>query len=129
MGKKETPVQNEIREALSDIDVINWRNNVGGLYDKRGRFVKFGLCTGSSDTIGIHAVVITPEMVGKTVGVFVGCEVKAPGAPPPDDDQIKFRNFIASCGGISFIAHSIQEAVEAVSNWRFHIGADPLEKK
>ena len=127
MGKQETPVQNRIREALSKIGVINWRNNVGGLYDRNGRFVRFGLCEGSSDTIGIHSVVITPEMVGKTVGVFVGGEVKAPDGKDPSDEQIKFRKFIDSCGGIAFIAYSVQEALEAVANWRFNIGADPLE--
>ena len=61
------------------------RNNSGALPDRTGRVVRYGLGNvsktytdkvKSSDLIGITKVVITPSMVGKTLGVFTAVEVK-----------------------------------------------------
>ena len=70
-------------------DVMLWRNNVGVASDPvTGRPVRFGLAndspamnklTKSSDFIGIKRVVVTPDMVGRTVGIFVAREAKAEG--------------------------------------------------
>ncbi|MCK5641210.1 MAG: VRR-NUC domain-containing protein [Gammaproteobacteria bacterium] len=128
MGKQETPIQNDIRCDLAEfLGMPNWRNNVGMLTNPAGNKVRFGLCVGSSDVIGIHSVVITQEMVGKTVGVFVGCEVKTLTSEAAKEKQIKFRNVINKHGGIGFIARSIDEAMKSISDWRKNIGADPIE--
>lgn len=67
---------------------VLYRNNVGVLPDARGVPVRFGLANDSAavnanvksaDLIGIRPVLITPDMVGKTIGQFVSREVKAPG--------------------------------------------------
>lgn len=59
------------------------RNNSGGFYDERGRFVRYGLGSftkqqelASSDFIGITPTFITQEMVGTFVGVFTAIEMK-----------------------------------------------------
>ena len=69
-----------------------WRNNTGGLYDKTGRFIRYGLCVGSSDLIGVM-----PD------GRFLAIEVKQPGKKPTPE-QIKFLNFIREKNGIAFVA-------------------------
>lgn len=65
-----------------------YRNNVGVLLDARGVPVRFGLANDSAavneacksaDLIGIKRVVITPDMVGQVVGVFLSREVKHEG--------------------------------------------------
>lgn len=75
-------------EAARTPGVTLWRNNVGVLVDQTGRPVRFGLANESpalnaalksSDLIGWRSVVVTPDMVGRTVAVFLAREVKAPG--------------------------------------------------
>lgn len=39
--------------VLFEVGVIVWCNNIGVLKDVNGCFVKFGLCVGSFDLIGI----------------------------------------------------------------------------
>jgi len=73
-----------------------WRNNTGGLYDKNGRFIRFGLCLGSSDLIGIYQ------------GRFLAIEVKAAkGKISPE--QEKFLGWIREKGGIAFVARSVDD--------------------
>jgi hypothetical protein len=46
--------------------------------------VRFGLCKGSSDLIGLRSLEITPELVGLRLAQFVALEVKAAqGVPSP----------------------------------------------
>lgn len=61
------------------------RNNSGVLPNPAGRPVRFGLGNvspelneriKSPDFVGVMPVTITPEMVGTTIGVFVGLEIK-----------------------------------------------------
>ena len=94
-------------------DIILWRNNVGVATDPvTGRPVRFGLAnespqmnrlTKSSDFIGIQRVVITPDMVGKTVGVFVARETKASGFKGPktarERAQAHYIDIVLSYGG------------------------------
>jgi len=60
--------------------------------DETGRMIRFGLGNDGSkaskmlkfgDLIGITPLIITPEMVGQTIGVFTNLEVK------PDGDMQK----------------------------------------
>ena len=77
-----------VRLAASSLGCRLFRNNSGGFYDEQGRFVRFGLGNESAqlnqqlkfgDYVGITPIVITPEMVGKTVGIFTNLEVKPEG--------------------------------------------------
>ena len=72
----EHEIQQRIRLACGRGPVRLWRNNTGALVDQQGRFVRFGLCKGSSDLIGLRSLEVTPEMVGQRLAQFVALEVK-----------------------------------------------------
>ena len=92
-----------------------WRNNVGVLADRNGRPVAYGLGSeggralpGSSDTIGLHSITITPDMVGRQVGVFVAIEVKDQGRLSAQ--QRAFILNVHRLGGIAGCARSVDDA-------------------
>lgn len=91
-----------VRTQLSDAGTLNFRNNVGKLQDKTGRWVTFGLCKGSSDIIGIRPVMITQSMVGLTIGQFVAVEVKTKGKKPTLE-QLHFIQMVNEKGGLAYI--------------------------
>lgn len=83
--KDENTVQQDIQIEAKHFNCTLMRNNSGSLKDENGRPVRFGLGNiskehnkrmKSSDLIGITKIVITPDMVGKTVGVFTAIECK-----------------------------------------------------
>lgn len=74
-----------------------WRNNTGGTYDATGRFIRYGLCVGSSDLLGI-----LPD------GRFLAIEVKMPNKKPTKE-QVKFLNWIKEKGGVAFVASSPED--------------------
>lgn len=110
---KEKEINNEMMLEFTKLDARLFRNNVGMLKDKRGRAVKYGLCTGSSDLIGWTRIKITPEMVGNTVAIFTGIEVKA-GRTVTSDAQKNFRSAVEKAGGIGMIVRSVDEAITAL---------------
>lgn len=61
----------------------------------RFRAIEKGL---HADQIGFDSMIITPDMVGKRVAVFVACEIKATGGL--SDDQVKTRDLVVKMGGI-----------------------------
>lgn len=91
------------------------RNNSGACMDDTGRLVRYGLGnvskqhqerTASSDLIGITQVTITPEMVGRTLGVFTAIEVKKEAWNPEELNkretaQLNFINWVKSLGGFA----------------------------
>lgn len=87
-GQSEAAVQQLVRLEASRLGMRLFRNNVGACKDETGRVIRYGLCNDSaqmnktvksSDLIGIRPVIITPDMVGHTIGQFVAREVKRPG--------------------------------------------------
>ena len=107
---REQPLQNTIRLALGcHPDVRLFRNNVGALRDQRGQLVTYGLCTGSSDLIGLRRVTVTPDMIGQQLAVFSALEVKLPGRKPTKPQE-KFLAMVQNMGGLSGVATSIESA-------------------
>ena len=51
------------------------------------RVLHAGLVKGGSDLVGWSPLVITPDMVGKTVAMFTAVEVKTQGVPLTDDQK------------------------------------------
>jgi hypothetical protein len=130
---RESEILSKIRDACSRGAVRLWRNNVGKgvmiqhkhaqtrqaiisecieLAKRRGGSgarITYGLQVGSGDLIGLRVVEITPEMVGRKVAVFASCEVKTDtGRESPE--QVAWREFIASVGGVAMVARSVEEA-------------------
>lgn len=69
-----------------------------------------GLCKGSSDIIGWRPVVITPDMVGQTVAIFVAIEAKT-GRLRTTADQQRFLDAVEKAGGIAGVARGVDNAV------------------
>jgi len=107
------------------------RNNSGVLNDKHGTPVRFGLGNESaklnkeiksSDYIGIAPMVITREMVGSTVGVFLATEIKKEGwrLIPSDDRghaQQRFITEVRQRGGMATFASNETHLLEEVIRW------------
>lgn len=75
MQNPETKIQNKIMMAMSKKGWLCWRNQVGLFKTMDGRTVNIGV-KGSSDLMAIKPTVITPNMVGQTLPIFVAVEVK-----------------------------------------------------
>jgi hypothetical protein len=123
---KELELQNKIRKRLSEHGrTVTWRNNVGtgwvgdvnrltdgSILLKNPRPLHAGLCTGSSDLIGMTEVTITPDMVGKKIAVFTALEVKTKtGRATPD--QMNFIHQVLKSGGIAGVVRSPEDAIQA----------------
>lgn len=105
----ESTIVADVRVTLSRGLVRLFRNNVGALWDSRGRLVTYGLCPGSSDLIGWRSIEITPAMVGRKVAVFVALEGKVPGKAATAE-QASFGAAVKKAGGIFGVFHSVGEA-------------------
>jgi len=97
---KESNVQALILLALSEAGCLVWRNNVGVLPDRRGIPLRFGLCVGSSDIVGLCSD-----------GKFLAIEVKT-ALGQPTEAQLRFIQAVQRQGGRAGIARSAAEAVE-----------------
>ena len=105
----EHEIQQRIRLACGRGTVRLWRNNTGALVDQQGRFVRFGLCKGSSDLIGLRSLEVTPEMVGQRLAQFVALEVKTEsGTVSPE--QRAFLQLVQQLGGVAAVCRSIEQA-------------------
>lgn len=97
---RESVVQNAVRLHLGQKDdLVIWRNNVGQYHDDRGNWIRYGLCLGSSDLVGI----ISPT------GRFFAAEVKAPKGRL-QDEQRAFIDLINSKGGYACVVRGVAEA-------------------
>lgn len=120
----ESTIQADIRKAVGLLSHVRlWRNNSGVLYDGTGRPVRYGVGQpGGSDLIGLTQIVVTPEMVGRTLAVFTAAEVKRPKAKVPQA-QLDFLAFIRDFGGIAGVVRSAEDALTLVAEARVAAGA------
>lgn len=127
-------IMREVREGIAKRNAGPiWRNNVGKFWTlgktaccahcggnlMGGRAVRgasitaCGLGMGSADLVGLQLVTITPEMVGTSMGRFVGIEVKtATGRERPE--QTQWRQVVQRYGGIAGTARSVADALALV---------------
>ncbi len=121
--KSESTVLQEIRMDAPFQHSSLMRNNSGAFADKDGRFVRYGLMNESkkqneeiksSDLVGLTTIMITPDMVGKMIGVFTAVEVKEEGWSINSTDkraqaQKKFIDWVKTKGGFAGFASSVAE--------------------
>lgn len=118
---KESAVASHIVLDAAYRGVEMLRNNSGGFYDETGRFVRYGLGAyedrhqlKSSDYIGITPVFITPDMVGRVVGVFTAVETKASDWKFNNNDkrclyQKNFIDKVLNAGGYAGFATCVND--------------------
>jgi len=127
MSNDESFVQQKIQIGAMYFKCHLMRNNSGALKDDTGRVVRYGLGNiskehntriKSSDLIGITKIVITKEMVGKTVGIFTAIECKKEDwneMKKFDEREIAQRSFIdwvKSNGGFAGFASHLDKLKE-----------------
>jgi hypothetical protein len=113
MNESEHEIQNQIILECSQGNSRLFRNNVGATKTQDGRFIRYGLHTGSSDLIGWRTLEITAEMVGTKIAQFVSVEVKNKNGRP-SKDQINWINTVNNQGGLALVARSKEEAKNAI---------------
>ncbi len=118
--KSESEIQQLIQLEGPHLGCILMRNNSGAFKDQEGRLVRFGLgnisnkSMKSSDLIGITTITITPDMIGKQVGIFTACEVKSEEWKPSEasareKSQNDFLNWVRLRGGIGMMVNSVDQ--------------------
>jgi len=102
----EISLQNQIRLVVSEQlpNITLWRNEVGAGRTPGGGFIRFGLCPGSADLIGIK----------RPTGQFIAIEVKLPGQKLRSD-QAHFLEWIHNYGGIAGVVTSVEQALALLS--------------
>lgn len=110
MSKSEQAIQQEIVLSLSRGDTRLLRNNCGQSRTDDGRVIRYGVGNpGGSDLIGIKTITVTPDMVGKRIGVFTAIEVKTPTGKATEQQQ-RFLSMVGVMGGIAGVARSVDDA-------------------
>jgi hypothetical protein len=104
----ELAIQNAIRLEHGSGPARLWRNNTGALKDATGRLVRYGLCPGSSDLIGLRTRVITESELGHRLAQFVAIEVKDGGRLT--EQQRAFLTMVEQAGGLAGVARSTDDA-------------------
>lgn len=83
-----------------------WRNARG--YDREAK-QKYGVgANGASDLIGYAMTRITPDMVGKTVPIFMAVEVKT-GKGKTTLEQENFIDHVLQRGGFAGVARCVAD--------------------
>jgi len=98
----EADVLKQCMMEASRLGAIVWRNNTGAYKDKN-RFIRYGLCEGSSDIIGIYK------------GKFLAMEVKS-ALGQPTQKQLNFIKAVKSAGGIAGVVRSKENVKKLLYN-------------
>lgn len=123
MATPEGKIKNQVIIKLNEnINGIYWNNPTGlgipfsyvakscpscGTKLKHGAPIQYGL-VGSADIMGVSAVTITPDMVGKVIGVATAVEVKT-ATGRQHEQQKRFQAAWERCGGKYILARSPED--------------------
>ena len=111
----ETNLSRHLRILASRLEARLFRNQVGHYTIEGGRKITTGLGVGSPDLVGWKTLEITPEMVGKSVAVFAGIEVKS-GHRKASPKQESWIAAIRAAGGIACVARNADEVQAVLSD-------------
>ena len=101
----ESAISQQIRLAASKHNITLFRNNVGKLQDKNGRWVTYGLCVGSADLCGWRT--------HHGIAQWIAIEVKSPtGKATPE--QLAFINAVVNAGGIAGVCRSVEDFLNLI---------------
>ena len=113
----ETNLQNAAFDAVGQHDdVMIWRQQSGvfrSMTDK-DRIVRVGV-TGMTDSMMVVGVTITPDMIGKRIGVAVGIEFKTETGRQ-SDAQRRWQKAFEARGGVYRLVRSATDIVQLVEN-------------
>lgn len=101
MKDTEHNIQSSIIDYLSKKGIFHYRNNSGAVKTE-DRFVRYG-------TPG------SPDIICVISGRYVGIEVKT-DTGRQNASQKAFQESLLACGGIYFLVHNIDEAMEAIED-------------
>ena len=126
----ESVIQQDVQIESSKLSHRLFRNNSGSFKDQTGRQVFFGLGNiskksnaeyKSSDLIGFMPVIITKEMVGKKVAVFIAAEVKKSNWKYMSTDrevaQKKFLDVVNINGGLGIFVNSVDSYIKQARDY------------
>lgn len=131
MSKDEGTVSQEIQIGGMHLKSNLLRNNSGACMDETGRLVRYGLGNiskqhtervKSSDLIGITSIVVTPEMVGQTLGIFTAVEVKRESwkldkkLNKKEQAQFNFIQWVKSMGGFAGFSNNVDNLKEILKH-------------
>lgn len=107
----ETKIMRQVMVLAARIGIHLFRNNCGQYKTDTGQWVRFGVASpGGSDLIGWRALVVTQDMVGKTIAQFSAVEVKTKEGRL-SKEQSAFIEIVNQCGGFACVARSAEEAL------------------
>lgn len=106
--------------ALAAVGKITWIKQAGtcrvlpgDAVVRNARVLHAGLFKGSGDLIGWTEVVVTPEMVGKTVAIFTSVEAKD-GTGKSSTEQRTWRDNVVKAGGFAGEARCEVDALRII---------------
>ena len=106
----ESTILKKVMLKASELDYRVFRNNVGVAFQPNGQVIRYGLHTGSSDLIGWYSKVVTQDMVGKPVAVFLAIETKTKKGSVTKE-QKNFLKQVDEAGGIAIIARNPDDLI------------------
>lgn len=116
---KEKEIQNKIQENFHLYGRL-FKNDNGCAYHKiyNNKYIPFtyGMGIGVSDLIGFTDIVVTQDMVGKSLPVFTALEVKTQTGRP-SQEQLNFINLVNTHNGVAGIVRSQEEVEEIIKKW------------
>lgn len=115
----ETRIQNaSIKRVGTRRDVLIWRQHVGKYrHVKQPDLVISIGSPGMADSMAVVAVTITPDMIGKTIGVAVAAEFKTPRGRQAEE-QAKWQRAFEARGGVYRLVRSEDEMEQLVEDVR-----------
>lgn len=118
MAASESNIQALVRLEAANRGWQLFRNNRGAATLSNGSYVRFGLANDSKqigdmlksgDLIGWRPVVITPDMVGRTIAVFTSIECKASDWRPTSSEreaaQRRWADLVNRYGGYAIFCN------------------------